>query len=231
MGAVTGRAAQRQRQIEEIKRISRELIAGHGVSGLSLRQVSREMGMVSSSLYRYFATRDDLLTALIFDGYNELGVAVERAERRVARGDIRGRWRAAASAVRSWSKRHPHDYALLYGTPVPGYAAPTITIGAATRVPMVLARILDDDRRNHPRRRPLQGDDHHDFLEIANLQPTMPHVESSAYLRALMAWMEIFGFVSFELFGHLEGSAKNVDVMFDRVVDELADFLELSSAP
>ena len=81
------RALQREAQTAAIKVVARRLIAEKGVAQLSLREVAREMGLVSSALYRYFATRDELLTALIFDAYNELGAAVERAEARVARAD------------------------------------------------------------------------------------------------------------------------------------------------
>ena len=39
---------------------------------------------------------------------------------------------------------HPHEYALVYGSPVPGYAAPEATIGPAGRVGVVLCRIVAD---------------------------------------------------------------------------------------
>src|ERR1019366_7674330 len=145
------RAEARVDQIEAIKDVSRRLLAEKGVTGLSLREVSREMGMVSSALYRYFATRDELLTALIYDAYNELGAAVERAEARVPRPVTRARWRSACVALRKWAKTLPHEYALLFGTPVSGYVAPHVTIAAATRVPAVLGRILSDDVARHGR--------------------------------------------------------------------------------
>ena len=90
------RAEARLLQIERIKSTSRRLMAEKGAAGLSLREVSREMGVVSSALYRYFATRDDLLTALIVDAYNDLGEFAERAALRVPRADSRRRLHAAA---------------------------------------------------------------------------------------------------------------------------------------
>src|SRR5665647_921109 len=86
------RAEARVGQIETIKDVSRRLLAEKGVTGLSLREVAREMGLVSSALYRYFATRDELLTALILDAYNDLGAAVERADARCDRTDVIARW-------------------------------------------------------------------------------------------------------------------------------------------
>ncbi len=227
--AAKSRAQQRVAQSAAIKEVARRLIADKGVTNLSLREVSRELGMVSSALYRYFATRDELLTALIYDAYNELGAAVERAEARVARGDTRGRWRAACLGVRRWARANPHEYSLLYGTPVPGYVAPSVTVVAATRVTTVLARILSDDaaqRRARPSRAPTR--DVRDFLQVDALAPTMPGVEPAQYVRALIAWTTVFGAVSFELFGHYVGTVTNYSRMFDAVVDELADLVGLA---
>lgn len=128
----------------EIKAVARRHLETDGAN-LSLRAVARDMGMVSSALYRYFASRDDLLTALIMDGYNALGESVEAADAAVTdRDDLRARWLAATRAVRGWSLANPAEYALLYGSPVPGYKAPQDTIGAAVRTPVVLTHILAD---------------------------------------------------------------------------------------
>jgi AcrR family transcriptional regulator len=223
------RAQLRATQTTAIKDVARRLIADKGVADLSLREVSREMGMVSSALYRYFATRDELLTALIYDAYNELGVVVERAEARVPRSQTRARWRSACGAVRKWATAHPHEYALLFGTPVPGYVAPNVTIAAATRVPTVLGRVLSDDRARSARRVSTSANrvDVRDFLQVDALAPSMPNVEPELFVRALMAWTTLFGTVSFELFGHYVGSVTSYCQMFDVVVEELADFVGL----
>ena len=110
--------------IREITEIARRQLATEGAAGLSLRAVAREMGMVSSAIYRYFPSRDDLLTTLIIDGYNAVGAAVEQAEAACPRDDYTGRWLAACRAVRDWALANPHEYALVYGSPVPGYEAP-----------------------------------------------------------------------------------------------------------
>lgn len=223
------RASARAAQVAAIKDVARRQIAHKGVADLSLREVSREMGMVSSALYRYFATRDELLTALIYDAYNELGGAVERAEARVARDQTRARWRVACRAVRRWARSHPHEYSLLYGTPVPGYVAPSVTVVAATRVTTVLAHILNDDVAAHPRRHLDDADARvRAFVQVEALAPSMPHVPPGAFLRALMAWTTLFGTLSFELFGHYVGSVTNYSRMFDEVVEELADFVGLA---
>jgi hypothetical protein len=49
--------------------------------------------------------------------------AAERAESEVARADVEGRWMATCRAVRTWALANPQEYALIFGSPIPGYAA------------------------------------------------------------------------------------------------------------
>src|SRR3954471_6501176 len=117
----TVRGARERARIEvtaAIKDEARRRLAAEGAAKLSLRAVARELGMVSSALYRYFASRDDLLTALIVDAYDAVGAAAERAEAATDRADLLGRWLATARAVRAWTLANPHEYALIYGSPV-----------------------------------------------------------------------------------------------------------------
>jgi AcrR family transcriptional regulator len=216
------RAEARAHQIETIKSTSRRLMAERGAPGLSLREVAREMGLVSSAIYRYFPTRDDLLTALIVDAYNDLGAAAERAVQRCSKRDATGRLHAAAASIRKWAKRNSSEYALIYGSPVPGYEAPEFTIEPATRVTMVLANIITDAWRESPVEGPTREASLGAMLELSGMEEVMPGVPDVVRARGLMVWTQIFGFVSFELFGHYRGSVRNVNKFFDFVVDEIA---------
>ena len=107
------RARVRAEMIDEIKDAARRQLA-EGGANLSLRAIAREMNMVSSAIYRYFASRDELLTALILDAYNALGEAAEQAGASVRdRDDHLGRWLAVARGVRAWATASPHEYALI----------------------------------------------------------------------------------------------------------------------
>src|SRR5690606_31801385 len=140
----TARALARETLTREILDAARARLVTDGPAALSLRAVARDVGMVSSAVYRYFPSRDALLTALLVECYDELGAAVETAEAAVSRDDLPGRWLAACRALRAWCVRRPGDFALLYGTPVPGYAAPQDTVEPATRVVQALVRIVAD---------------------------------------------------------------------------------------
>jgi AcrR family transcriptional regulator len=206
----------------EITDAARRQLAEVGAAALSLRAVAREVGLVSSAVYRYFPSRDELLTRLIIDGYDDLGAAAEAADEPSAPPGER--WLAVCRAVRSWALTHPHEYALLYGSPVPGYEAPKDTVPAASRVGVVLGSILGVAARSGAlpvgtgERDPgLVSDD-----AVAVLGGEHPALDETVRVRALLAWSALFGTISFELFGHFVGSVEDADRYFDRVMGDLA---------
>ncbi|WP_344099421.1 TetR/AcrR family transcriptional regulator [Myceligenerans crystallogenes] len=233
----TARALARETLTQEILDAARERLRTDGPSALSLRAVARDVGMVSSAVYRYFPSRDALLTRLLLDSYGELGDAVEHAEAAVAEDDILGRWLAACRALRAWCVSHPGDFALLYGTPIPGYAAPQDTIEPATRVILTLVRIVEDAHRAGARPLPPpEGAGPVDdvvagartFVVTRGLLSDDVPAESVA--RTLMAWTQLFGTISFELFGHLTGSVTDLEAWYDQVAMRLAGDLGIRPA-
>ncbi|WP_040159465.1 TetR/AcrR family transcriptional regulator [Nigerium massiliense] len=123
------REENRERVEAAIRAAAREQIRTVGGGALSMRAIARDVGLVSSAIYRYFPTREALLTALIIESYGSLGDALE-----TVRGEGADRWRDAAVALRGWATERPHEFQLIYGTPIPGYAAPPETIPLAGRV-------------------------------------------------------------------------------------------------
>ena len=224
----TARELARAELTSQIKAEARRQLAEHGAQRLSLRAVARELGMASSALYRYFPSRDDLLTDLIIDAYDALGAAVEQAvEQAAGRGSAAGgraRWRACCHAVRRWALANPHEYALIYGSPVPGYQAPRRTVEPAGRVPAVIGSILTGARTAA------------DAAELPGQLATQaaligsviaPGLPEPLIARALVAWTQLFGMVSFELFGQLAGGADPADSFFSFAVEQMAGYLGL----
>ncbi|NYI06216.1 TetR/AcrR family transcriptional regulator [Allostreptomyces psammosilenae] len=233
MSANAGRTARervRAELISEILRIAREQLATEGATGLSLRAISREMGMVSSAIYRYFPSRDELLTALIIEGYDAIGEAAERADAAVARADHFGRWLALCRAVRQWALAHPHQYALLYGSPVPGYRAPQDTNDPASRSAATFGRILADACRAGAVRRPehLPPSPAEFGADAARIRAAvMPDVPDDVVARALAAWTGLFGAVSFELFGQFNNVVTEREALFEHTATCLGRLIGL----
>lgn len=225
MSAAGTRARVRAELTREIADVARRHLATQGAAALSLRAVAREMGMASSAVYRYFPSRDDLLTALIVDAYNALGTAAERAEAALPRHDMRGRWRAICRACREWALAHPHEYALVYGSPVPGYAAPKTTVAPAARVGVLLCRVLADGVAAGSVPPAPDGEE-----SGATLTPGVAEqlgLPDSLTPRAVMAWSGLYGAISFELFGHTNNVVDDRRQHFDATIDRLADLVGL----
>ena len=212
----TARAQARARLTEEIKATARRHLAEVGAPALSLRAVARELGLASSAVYRYFESRDALLTALIVDAFDAVGGAAERAVA-AAPPAFDARWRALAHAVRRWAVEHPHDYALVYGSPVPGYAAPQDTVGPAGRVSLAMLGVVSDGlARGEVDPTPTTSVPRPVHRELARLRelaaPTLP---DEVLLRALQAWTGLFGEISYLLFGHLHGVIEDEEPYFE----------------
>jgi len=209
----------RRAVLVEITEEGRRQLDRDGAAGLSVRSVARELGMASSAIYRYVASRDELLTMLIVAGYDRLGEAVERAV--AGEGTARERWAAGCAAVRGWAAAHPQEYALLYGSPVPGYAAPEDTIPPATRVYAALARPLAGATAPDVPE-PLRADG---ARMAEGLRVPMAPEVGAAFFEAGAA---LFGFVSLERFGHTHNVLTDHDAWFAHLVDGLADRLGLA---
>ena len=232
----TARQRARAELTREIKEAARRQLAETGAPQLSLRAVARELGMVSSALYRYFPSRDDLLTALIIDAYDSLGEAAEAAAAANSAangtGGPRSGWRAVCHAIRDWARANPHEYALIYGSPVPGYQAPRDTVAPAARVPLVLGQLVRDScavlaaspagTAPAPPMPPLPALLAAQAAIVAGA--IAPGVPEPLIVRVLIAWTQLFGMISFELFGQFVGSLDPADEFFGYTVEQMADF-------
>ncbi|WP_393054604.1 TetR/AcrR family transcriptional regulator [Streptomyces sp. LN549] len=243
MSAIRG--ARERARIEvttAIKEEARKQLAAEGAAKLSLRAVARELGMVSSALYRYFPSRDELLTALIIDAYDSVGEAAEHAHR-TAVEEATGapaparppaahlaRWVAVACAVRDWALAHPHEYALIYGSPVPGYTAPQDTIGPASRVGLALIAVVEDAHREEGLALPPLAEELRPEAErlAADIAPGLP---PAVAVPLVAAWSQLFGLLSFEIFGQFNRVVEAREVFFRQAVTELARTVGLLGGP
>ncbi|MCX5379863.1 TetR/AcrR family transcriptional regulator [Streptomyces sp. NBC_00091] len=230
----TVRGARERARIEvtaAIKDEARRRLAAEGAAKLSLRAVARELGMVSSALYRYFPSRDELLTALIIDAYDSLGAAAENAEATAlaAGAPPRARWIAVCEAVRAWALAHPHEYALIYGSPVPGYTAPLDTVGPASRVANVLIGIVraayEGSGLALP---PLPAALRTEALRMtADFAEGLPPEVTAALVAACA---QLVGLVSFELFGQFNRVVEEREAFFAHAAGQLAHGVGLPAA-
>lgn len=196
------RQESRERIEAQIIALGRRQLATEGAAGLSVRAIARDLGMVSSAVYRYVAGRDELLTMLLADAYSDLADSVERAREQAPDG-----WRADVAvitrAMRAWALAEPACWALLYGSPVPGYHAPAeITTAPGTRVVGALFDAVatgvatgDIVLTEHHVNQPLSAD-------LARLRREFNFPGDDALVvRCTLAWGLVVGAISLEVFG------------------------------
>ncbi|UJB43130.1 TetR/AcrR family transcriptional regulator [Streptomyces sp. A1-5] len=232
MSVIQGARERARREVTAaIKGEARRQLATEGAAKLSLRAVARELGMVSSALYRYFPSRDDLLTALIIDAYDAVGEAAEHALAGAGAGAAPvARWTAVCRAVRDWALEHPHEYALIYGSPVPGYAAPQATTASAARVGLALIGVVEDAYPAGVSPAPAAPSLPHEVLDDAEeLRKTLDvRLPAPVLAEIAAAWAELFGLVSFEVFGQFNRVIEARDAFFARAATRLAQNVGLA---
>ena len=223
----TARAVARAELTRAILDAAGEQLAAVGPAALSVRQVARELGMASSAVYRYFPTRDSLLTALIAEAFDSLGQAAEDADAAAGRDDLRARWLAMAHAIHDWARAHPHRYALAYGSPVPGYAAPTDTVEPAVRLPRALLAVSRAAQDQGAEGAPVRAVSPAEAAALGPVQELAGGLDPGPTVRALVVWAALLGHVSLELFGHMDNAVLDHDAHFAQVAEQLADDLGL----
>ncbi|GAA1936436.1 TetR/AcrR family transcriptional regulator [Nocardioides marmoribigeumensis] len=204
----TGVRARRRAQVERrLVEVGRTHLARHGAAGLTVRGVARDLQMAPSALFRYVDGLEDLLTTLIVACYEELGDRVLAADAAVDQGDAHARWWSLAHACRDWALEHPHDWALLYGSPVPTYdAPPEVTTPAGTRVTDLLLRIGQEAGPEAWGEPVLTGQEERAVAAVGPLvtEGVGGPLGAVRLLQGMTAWTLLVGAVSaevFELFG------------------------------
>ncbi|AXK44731.1 TetR/AcrR family transcriptional regulator [Brachybacterium saurashtrense] len=199
----TPRALARERTMARIVELGNGQLRDSGVAGLSVREIARGLGMVSSAIYRYVASRDELLTLLIVDAYEDLAAAVEAALAGAGEAP-RARFLALGSAMSRWALTQPERWTLLYGTPVPGYAAPAETTNApGTRVMRaVLAIAADGARATEGPGTPALAQSVTSLLD-EHLAEFGVEADPATAARAVTAWSGLVGVISAHVTGQL----------------------------
>jgi AcrR family transcriptional regulator len=229
----TARQRVHQEMSAEILAVARAHLARDGAAGLSLRSVARDVDMVPSALYRYYPSRDALLSALILSAYGSLAEEAEgAADAAGATGaDDLARWMAVPWAMRSWALTHPHEWSLIFGTPVPGYQAPADTVVPYVRVAAALVRPMLEakaagrlvDLGHLP-----EVSDQLARAVLPVIEGLLPDLAPAMVVRALQAWTMLIGAISLELFGHWNNTILDPEAFFEETIASMASHIGLS---
>jgi AcrR family transcriptional regulator len=232
----TARDRIRAELTQEILQVAKVHLARDGAAALSLRSIARDLEMAPSALYRYFSGRDALLTALILDAYTSLADAAEvTADEAAAATNLHGgterdaltRWCLVPRVMRTWALDHPHEWGLIFGSPVPGYQAPEATVVPYARLAGALVRPIVEAHADGQLDVGALGalaTPESDWA--ASLAPVeeglLPGLPIVVVARLLEGWATMIGLISLELFGHWNKTVLHPELLFDDAVRTIA---------
>lgn len=208
------RARYRDEVRAQIKQLAEAQLAEVGPAGLSLSAIARELGLSGPALYRYFASRDALLTALVVDAYADLADTLERAVSTAPPGQ--SPLERALSEYRAWGLAHPHRYRLLYQPPVPGFDPndPALVHAAARSMKILLGTLMNTGAA-------ADGSSGTGVVSDVLAAPFSAwaadlEIDASpqAILRGVLMWSRLHGFVSLEIAGNFALMAPETDALF-----------------
>jgi AcrR family transcriptional regulator len=220
----------RDTTLTEIKDTARAHVVRDGAAALSLRAVARDLGMSAPAIYRYFDSREALIVALIADIYDELTEESEAARDALPPEDIAGRLMAVSRTFRSWSMAHPAEFGLVFGSPLPDFAAvpdgPTDEAGS--RFGAVFAGLFFQLWAA----RPFPVGEVTDPGLLAELEAYSEalggQLPPAALKVFLQCWVRLYGQVALEVFGHLSFAVQDVQPLFEDMLVDVAGWLGIT---
>jgi AcrR family transcriptional regulator len=191
------------------------------------------MGMTAPGLYRYFASREDLVEHVVADLYDEL-VDVLEAARDAVDPALPGRQILAASrAFRTWATTHHAEFGLLFGSPAesagvrPHGAKEGPAQQAAHRFGGVFGEMVARIYLEHGFPIPAEGDLEPELRAQLSLWcDTLPvPLPIGVMFVFLSCWIRLYGMVCMEVFGHLRFALDDPEPMFEAELRGLGEVL------
>lgn len=230
---------QRQEELNEatrdaIKATARQLMMEKGTAGLSLRAIARNLGITAPALYHYFASLDDLITALLVDAFTGHAAYVRqiRDQAATAGKSYAEQLFDAVWAYRQWALENAIDFQLIYGNPIPGYEAPgEITTPAARSIgevfmETIVAAIQAGELKIPELYYPISP------TVLAHYHEEFGMDEHTAHLFHLMnyVWSMMHGMVTLEIYNHAQPVVGDTDAFYEQAIYQLFHTLGLQIA-
>jgi len=217
----TPRERARAATMHEAKTIALRQLADGGIEAISLKAIALELGLTGPAIYRYFTSRNDLLTELIVDAYHDLAASLDAAVKATTIRSGSAQVQALADAYRAWALAQPHRYRLLFSAPVPGYDANAPRLADAADRSMATLLDLYPSTGSQPAGEKLPKVLTRQLREWAVRHERDPGDPQALY-RAVVTWTRLHGFVSLEIEGAFASMGIVADMVFRREANAFA---------
>jgi AcrR family transcriptional regulator len=222
--------------VREIKQTARRVLVEQGEEGLALRAVAREMGMTAPGLYRYFASREDLVEHVVADLYTEIADEMEAACTSADPATPAQKLMAASRTFRAWAMAHRHEFGLLFGDPADDLIrGRTMQEGPAheakQRFGAIFGALITELYLTRPfpvrAAEDMEPDLRDQLDECAEVFPvSLPLGVVEAFLSC---WIRLYGMVCMEVFGHLQFALHDAEPMFEAELHRLGERLGIGN--
>lgn len=206
--------------LAEIREHGIAQIAEGGPDALSLTGIAKAMGMSGPALYRYFASRDDLLEAIAAQGWKDIADTVTKAAKRNRSATPEERLRAALNETRQWALRKPHLYRLVFGNYGSGKLAGDQIIPPAQRTMEIVLSALSELGPVEQATAVSDPELRRDLVQWGNGSEDSPYDPRVLHL-GLLAAIRIHGFISLEIEGFFEQIGVDPARLYKTELDQL----------
>lgn len=222
--------------LTEIIDTARRLLVTEGQHGITLRAISREMGMTAPALYRYYDSLDTLVEQLSLTLFDECISHVESAV--AGQPDVTSKLAVACREFRRWSLDHKAEFALMFASPAdaaraePAVQDPKNPLYAAgMRFCAVYLTLFDELWQAHPFPAPPDEDLPADLqAQLAAFKAAIGTPLTLGALQVYLShWIRLYGSVALEVFGHLGFALTDATSMFE--VELRTVLISLTSTP
>jgi AcrR family transcriptional regulator len=207
--------------LEQLKEAALRQIAEHGVEGLSLNAIAKDLGMSGPALYRYVASRDELIVLLVVDAWQELGDALMKAAAEPA-ADAARRVKNIGRAYRAWGLSQPDRYKLAVTTRLgSGQLGPEHVIPAATRAMGVALTAMAELPETRLSPAAISSSLGRDLERWRTERQGSPDIPASVLLRGVLCWSRLHGLLTLEIDGYLASMGIDPEPLYASELDAI----------
>lgn len=231
---------------QDIRRTARTLLIERGPEAVTLRAIARELGITAPALYRYYGSRDDLISHLRRDVVTDLGA--ELAEE-VAAFELDGPAQlfAICRGFRRWALTHTKEFTLVFASPTGevGSAAGSVATLSRANEPfgriflMAAGHILATHQLTIPAAEAVPTELRDDLaafqdellsvLAQSGVEVPPAKIELGTTYVMIQFWARIYGHITLEVFGNYPIPMSKPDAVFDALLADLANEIGIAA--